>query len=30
MTHPHSTTAANICRACQMRKGYDKPGRVSF
>jgi len=23
-------TAANICRACQMRKGYDNPGRVSF
>jgi len=21
MTHPHSTTAATICRACQMRKG---------
>ena len=30
MTQPHSTTAANICRACQMRKGYDNPGRVSF
>jgi len=30
MTHPHSTTAANICRACQMRKGYDNLGRVSF
>jgi len=30
MTYPHSTTAANICRARQMRKGYDNPGRVSF
>jgi len=28
MTHPHSITAANICRACQMRKGYDNPGFI--
>ena len=30
IAHPHSTTVANICRACQMRKGYDNPDRVSF
>ena len=26
----YQVTSANICRACQMRKGYDNPGRVSF
>ena len=30
IAHPHSTNVANICRACQMRNGYDKPDRVSF
>jgi len=30
MNYTHSTTAANICRAFQMLKGYDNPGRVSF
>jgi len=30
MNCAHSTTAANICTVCQMRKGYDNPDRVSF
>ena len=28
--HPNAKTLQTISRACQMRKGYDNPGRVSF